>query len=145
MHSPKEPSFTGLTGKCQHQGEKQDGRWAGNYGFTDRVESVQLSNMWILPARSSLEEAMRGELVPGSIFRDSLKQTKFPSDTGAQTHGHWTEIVSVMSAQAIQRAGQTTVYSGLRVKIMQHFHFNSSFHELKWNIQNIVYSHQIVW
>ena len=28
---------------------------------------------WILPARSSLEEAIRGELLPGSIFRDSLQ------------------------------------------------------------------------
>lgn len=42
---------------------------------------MQLYLMSVLPARSSLEEAMRGELLPGSIFRDSLKHTRFQSDT----------------------------------------------------------------
>lgn len=37
--------------------------------------------MCVLPARSSLEEAMRGELLPGSIFRDSLQHKKLPSVT----------------------------------------------------------------
>lgn len=37
--------------------------------------------MCVLPARSSLEEAMRGELLPGSIFRDSLQHKQLPSVT----------------------------------------------------------------
>lgn len=35
----------------------------------------------VSPAKSSLEEAMRGELLPGSILRDSLQRTRFLSDT----------------------------------------------------------------
>lgn len=35
----------------------------------------------VSPAKSSLEEAMRGELLPGSILRDSLQCTRFLSDT----------------------------------------------------------------
>lgn len=31
----------------------------------------------VLPAKSSLEEAMRGELLPGSIFRDNLQNKQF--------------------------------------------------------------------
>lgn len=39
----------------------------------------------VSPAKSSLEEAMRGELLPGSILRDSLQCTRFIYQT-QQTH-----------------------------------------------------------